>query len=49
MSDVLELQQITKSYGGRTVLDAVNLKLPAGELMLVSHIFLTSKCPIDKH
>ncbi|MGX7043032.1 ABC transporter ATP-binding protein [Leuconostoc holzapfelii] len=33
MSDVLELQQITKSYGGRTVLDAVNLKLPAGELM----------------
>lgn len=33
MSDVLELQQITQSYGGRTVLDAVNLKLPAGELM----------------
>lgn len=33
MSDVLELQQITKSYDGRTVLDAVNLKLPAGELM----------------
>ena len=33
MTTILALQNMTKSYGARTVLDQVSLQLPTGQLL----------------